>query len=233
MTDTQDTQKEIPEILPVLPLRNIVVFPGMIVPLFVGREKSIRALEEVMADDKEMLLVSQRDGDQDEPTTDELYEIGTMGSILQMLKLPDGTVKVLVEGTRRARIIDYLDNENFFEAGALPLDEEVEDGEELQALARSVVSQFEGYVKLNRKIPPEVQSNVSQLSDPVKLADTIAGHLNITMEEKQKLLELLSVSARLEAILGHMEGEVGVLQVEKKSVAALNGKWKRRSASII
>ena len=224
MTDTQDTQKEIPEILPVLPLRNIVVFPGMIVPLFVGREKSIRALEEVMADDKEMLLVSQRDGDQDEPTTDELYEIGTMGSILQMLKLPDGTVKVLVEGTRRARIIDYLDNENFFEAGALPLDEEVEDGEELQALARSVVSQFEGYVKLNRKIPPEVQSNVSQLSDPVKLADTIAGHLNITMEEKQKLLELLSVSARLEAILGHMEGEVGVLQVEKK----IRGRVKRQ-----
>ena len=169
-------------------------------------------------------MVSQRDGDQDEPTTDELYEIGTMGSILQMLKLPDGTVKVLVEGTRRARIIDYLDNENFFEAGALPLDEEVEDGEELQALARSVVSQFEGYVKLNRKIPPEVQSNVSQLSDPVKLADTIAGHLNITMEEKQKLLELLSVSARLEAILGHMEGEVGVLQVEKK----IRGRVKRQ-----
>jgi len=224
MTDTQNTQKEIPEILPVLPLRNIVVFPGMIVPLFVGREKSIRALEEVMADDKEMLLVSQKDGDQDEPRADELYDIGTMGSILQMLKLPDGTVKVLVEGTRRARIIDYLDNENFFEASALPLDEEVEDGDELQALMRSVVGQFEGYVKLNRKIPPEVQSNVSQLNEPVKLADTIAGHLNITMEEKQKLLEILSVSARLEAILGHMEGEVGVLQVEKK----IRGRVKRQ-----
>ena len=215
---------EIPVVLPVLPLRNIVVFPGMIVPLFVGRDKSIRALEDVMADDKEMLLVSQKDGDQDDPQAGDLHDIGTIGTVLQMLKLPDGTVKVLVEGQARAQMLDYLDNDNFFEASALPLAEEVEDGEETRALMRSAISQFDGYVKLNRKIPPEVQANVSQIDDPVKLADTIAGHLNINLDEKQALLEIISVSKRLETILGHMEGEVGVLQVEKK----IRGRVKRQ-----
>ena len=224
MSVQDEKQTEIPVVLPVLPLRNIVVFPGMIVPLFVGRDKSIRALEDVMADDKEMLLVSQKDGDQDDPQPGDMHEIGTIGSVLQMLKLPDGTVKVLVEGQSRAQMLDYLDNANFFEASALPLVEGVEDGEELRALMRSAVSQFDGYVKLNRKIPPEVQANVSQIDDPVKLADTIAGHLNITLDEKQALLEILSVAQRLEAILGHMEGEVGVLQVEKK----IRGRVKRQ-----
>ena len=224
MNDQVDQHPEIPVVLPVLPLRNIVVFPGMIVPLFVGRDKSIRALEDVMADDKEMLLVSQKDGDQDDPQPGDLHEIGTIGTVLQMLKLPDGTVKVLVEGQARVQMLDYLDNDNFFEASALHLAEEVEDGEEMRALMRSAVSQFDGYVKLNRKIPPEVQANVSQIDEPVKLADTIAGHLNITLDEKQSLLEILSVSKRLETILGHMEGEVGVLQVEKK----IRGRVKRQ-----
>ena len=224
MSDLSEKQTEIPVVLPVLPLRNIVVFPGMIVPLFVGREKSIRALEDVMADDKEMLLVSQKDGDQDDPQPEDMHEIGTIGTVLQMLKLPDGTVKVLVEGQARVQILEYLPNDNFFQASALPLMEDGEDGEEIRALMRTAVSQFDGYVKLNRKIPPEVQSNVSQIDDPVKLADTIAGHLNITLDEKQALLEILSVDKRLEAILGHMEGEVGVLQVEKK----IRGRVKRQ-----
>jgi ATP-dependent Lon protease len=210
--------------LPVLPLRDIVVFPHMIVPLFVGREKSIRALEDVMADDKEMLLVSQKDGDQDDPKPEDMHDIGTIGTVLQMLKLPDGTVKVLVEGQARVQMLEYLPNDNFFQASALPLMEDGEDGEEIRALLRTAVSQFDGYVKLNRKIPPEVQSNVSQIDDPVKLADTIAGHLNITLDEKQALLEILSIDKRLEAILGHMEGEVGVLQVEKK----IRGRVKRQ-----
>jgi len=224
MSDQSEKQTEIPVVLPVLPLRNIVVFPGMIVPLFVGREKSIRALEDVMADDKEMLLVSQKDGDQDDPQPEDMHDIGTIGTVLQMLKLPDGTVKVLVEGQARVQMLEYLPNDNFFQASALPLMEDGEDGEEIRALMRTAVSQFDGYVKLNRKIPPEVQSNVSQIDDPVKLADTIAGHLNITLDEKQALLEILSVDKRLEAILGHMEGEVGVLQVEKK----IRGRVKRQ-----
>ena len=146
---------------------------GMIVPLFVGA-RNPSALEDVMADDKELLLVSQKDGDQDDPEPADMHEIGTIGSVLQMLKLPDGTVKVLVEGNSRARVLEYLDNEAFFEASALELEDEIGDETELKAHA-SAVSQFDGYVKLNRKIPPEVQSNVNQIEDPVKLADTIAG----------------------------------------------------------
>ena len=224
MSDNLKHPTEYPVVLPVLPLRNIVVFPGMIVPLFVGREKSIRALEDVMANDKDMLLVTQKNGDQDDPQSADLHQIGAIGSVLQMLKLPDGTVKVLVEGQSRAEILDYIDNEAFFEASALALEERANDGEEIRALMRSAVSQFDGYVKLNRKIPPEVQSNVSQIDDPIKLADTIAGHLNISLDEKQALLEIIDVGKRLEVILGHMEGEVGVLQVEKK----IRGRVKRQ-----
>ena len=228
MTDTfhEDRQLSdpIPDVLPVLPLRNIVVFPGMIVPLFVGRDKSVRALEDVMANDKEIFLLCQKDGELDDPTESDLYEIGTIGTILQLLKLPDGTVKVLVEGSRRARKIEFIHNESFFEASALTLDEVGHDEEELQALMRASVSQFEGYVKLNRMIPPEVQSSLNEISSPTKLADTVASHLNIKLEEKQKLLETLSISGRLEAIIGFMEGEVGVLQVEKK----IRGRVKRQ-----
>lgn len=224
MTDENEVKNEIPVVLPVLPLRNIVVFPGMIVPLFVGREKSIRALEDVMADDKEMLLVSQRDGDLDDPDAADMHDVGTIGSVLQMLKLPDGTVKVLVEGKTRARILDYLDNGGFFEASAIELEDDVSKKDELEGLMRAAASQFDNYVKLNRKIPPEVQANVGQIKDAATLADTISSHLNISLDEKQTLLEIMSVSARLENILGHMEGEVGVLQVEKK----IRGRVKRQ-----
>jgi ATP-dependent Lon protease len=224
MTDENEVKNEIPVVLPVLPLRNIVVFPGMIVPLFVGREKSIRALEDVMADDKEMLLVSQRDGDLDDPEAADMHDVGTIGSVLQMLKLPDGTVKVLVEGKTRARILDYLDNGGFFEASAIELEDDVSKKDELEGLMRAAASQFDNYVKLNRKIPPEVQANVGQIKDAATLADTISSHLNISLDEKQTLLEIMSVSARLENILGHMEGEVGVLQVEKK----IRGRVKRQ-----
>jgi len=201
---------------PVLPLRDIVVFPHMIVPLFVGREKSVRALEDVMKDDKQILLVTQRNASQDEPTTDDIYSIGTIGTVLQLLKLPDGTVKVLVEGTRRARISEYVPNENFFQAYADPIEPETGDNRETEALLRAVVTQFEQYIKLNKKIPPEVLVSVNQIEDVGKLADTIASHLALKIQDKQDLLEAVKVSDRLERVYAFMEGEIGVLQVEKR-----------------
>lgn len=201
---------------PVLPLRDIVVFPHMIVPLFVGREKSVRALEDVMKDDKQILLVTQRNASQDEPTTDDIYSIGTIGTVLQLLKLPDGTVKVLVEGTRRARISEYVPNENFFQAYADPIEPETSDNRETEALLRAVVTQFEQYIKLNKKIPPEVLVSVNQIEDVGKLADTIASHLALKIQDKQDLLEAVKVSDRLERVYAFMEGEIGVLQVEKR-----------------
>ena len=204
------------DVFPVLPLRDIVVFPHMIVPLFVGREKSVRALEDVMRDDKQILLVAQKNAAQDEPTTEDIYTVGTVSTVLQLLKLPDGTVKVLVEGGRRARISTFVENEQFFQATADVLDESTGDPQELEALARSVVSQFEQYIKLNKKIPPEVLVSLNQIDDPGKLADTVASHLNLKISEKQELLEIVSVSERLERVYSYMEGEIGVLQVEKK-----------------
>ena len=223
MTDTTDYTK-IPEVLAVLPLRNIVVFPGMIVPLFVGRDKSIRALEDVMADDKQIMLVAQRDGDLDDPTEEDVYDIGTVGTILQLLKLPDGTVKVLVEGLRRAKLVDFVPNELFFQASVIGIEEEDLDNSDLASLSKTVVGQFDNYVKMNRKIPQEVQNVIREIDDPQKLADTVAGHLNIQISEKQALLENVSVSERLENVLGHMENEVGLLQVEKK----IRGRVKRQ-----
>ncbi len=203
-------------VLPVLPLRDIVVFPHMIVPLFVGREKSVRALENVMQDDKQILLVAQKNAADDNPDTDEIYEIGAVGTVLQLLKLPDNTVKVLVEGVRRARVLRYTGNEEFFEAEIELIDESDEVDDQLEGLARSVVSQFEGYVKLNKKVPPEVLGSIGQIEDPSKLADTIASHISIKIPEKQELLEMQSVSARLERVYSLMEGEISVLQVEKR-----------------
>ena len=201
---------------PVLPLRDIVVFPHMIVPLFVGREKSVRALEDVMKEDKQILLVTQKNASDDDPAPDEMYSVGTIGTVLQLLKLPDGTVKVLVEGSTRAAIHGYRDNPEFFEAYA----EMIEDGEvdlqEVEALSRAVVAQFEQYIKLNKKIPPEVLVSVNQIEDPAKLADTIASHLALKISDKQELLELGSVMERLERVYSFMEGEIGVLQVEKR-----------------
>lgn len=203
-------------VYPVLPLRDIVVFPGMIVPLFVGREKSVKALEEVMRDDKHILVVTQKNAQDDDPAPSEIYATGTIASVLQLLKLPDGTVKVLVEGLRRATIDRYLQTQDYFEAEATGLDEPEEDETELEALARSAQSEFENYVKLNKKISAEVVNAVGQISNHSKLADTIASHLVIKIEQKEDLLSTISVAERLQKILGLMEGEIGVLQVEKR-----------------
>jgi ATP-dependent Lon protease len=203
-------------LFPVLPLRDMVVFPHMIVPLFVGRDKSVRALEDIMKDDQQILLATQKNAAQDEPTPDDIYLVGTIGTVLQLLKLPDGTVKVLVEGGERARIAKFAENPDFFQAYAEVLEEKVGDDRELEALARTVVAQFEQYIKLNKKIPPEVLVSINQIDDPSKLADTVASHLSLKIVEKQELLECETVSERLEKVFGFMEGEIGVLQVEKR-----------------
>lgn len=201
---------------PVLPLRDIVVFPHMIVPLFVGREKSVRALEDVMKEDKQILLVAQKNATDDDPTAEDIYNIGTVSTVLQLLKLPDGTVKVLVEGGRRATIDEYTKTEDFFQAHIKEIAEEEGTQEEIEALGRSVVSQFEQYVNLNKKVPPEVMVSINQIEDTGKLADTIASHLALKISEKQELLEMPSVTDRLERVFSFMETEIGVLQVEKK-----------------
>ncbi|NWG25495.1 MAG: endopeptidase La, partial [Pseudorhodoplanes sp.] len=203
-------------IFPVLPLRDIVVFPHMIVPLFVGREKSVRALEDVMKDDRQILLVAQKNAAQDDPSEADIFSVGTVSTVLQLLKLPDGTVKVLVEGGQRARILRYTDESAFFEANAEIIADAPGDKQEMGALARSVVSQFEQYIKLNKKIPPEVLVSVNQIEDPSKLADTVAAHLALKIADKQELLEIESIDGRLERVYGHMEAEIGVLQVEKR-----------------
>ncbi len=204
------------DVLAVLPLRDIVVFPHMIVPLFVGREKSVRALEAVMKDDKQILLVAQKNAAQDDPSADDIFRIGTVSTILQLLKLPDGTVKVLVEGGKRARITSFKETESYFEASVEPMADPDGDAKELEALGRTVVTQFEQYIKLNKKIAPEVLVSLNQIEEPSKLADTVASHLSLKVSEKQELLELPKVGERLERVFGHMESEIGVLQVEKR-----------------
>ncbi|WP_226628113.1 endopeptidase La [Alloyangia pacifica] len=201
---------------PVLPLRDIVVFPHMIVPLFVGREKSVHALEEVMADDKQILLAAQIDPAVDDPDSDGIYKTGVLANVLQLLKLPDGTVKVLVEGQGRVKITEYLENDRFFEAKAEYLSEMPGDPAAITALVRTVAEEFERYAKVKKNIPEEALSAVSETTDPAKLADLVAGHLGIEVEQKQELLETLPVSERLEKVYGLMQGELSVLQVEKK-----------------
>ena len=203
-------------LFPVLPLRDIVVFPHMIVPLFVGREKSVRALEDVMKDDKQILLVTQKNAAQDDPAPADIFNVGTVGTVLQLLKLPDGTVKVLVEGGQRAAITSYSENDDFFQATAELIEEKIGEVQELEALSRAVVSQFEQYIKLNKKIPPEVLVSINQIEESGKLADTVASHLALKIPEKQQLLECAVVSERLERVYAFMEGEIGVLQVEKR-----------------
>jgi ATP-dependent Lon protease len=201
---------------PVLPLRDIVVFPHMIVPLFVGREKSIKALEEVMRSDTYILLATQKNASDDDPTTDSIFNVGTLASVLQLLKLPDGTVKVLVEGAARASVNKYTDREEYYEAEAVVIADATTDQVEAEALARSVVNEFEGYVKLNKKVSPEVIGVVQQIEDYAKLADTVASHLAVKIPDKQLILETPSVTERLEKVLGLMESEISVLQVEKR-----------------
>ena len=227
MTETGESGAVRPgkgDTMAVLPLRDIVVFPHMIVPLFVGREKSVRALEAVMKEDKQILLVAQRNATQDDPSADDIYRLGTVSTILQLLKLPDGTVKVLVEGGRRAKITAFKETEAYFEATVEAVPDVPGDKKALDALSRSVVGQFEQYIKLNKKIAPEVLVSLNQIEDPSKLADTIASHLALKIPEKQELLELHRISDRLEKAFGHMESEIGVLQVEKK----IRGRVKRQ-----
>ena len=218
MSDTETSAVEFDreKVYPVLPLRDIVVFPSMIVPLFVGREKSVRALEEVMREDKHILVVTQKNAQEDDPEPDGIYEIGTIASVLQLLKLPDGTVKVLVEGLHRAKIENYVQTETYFEAQAEALPVEGHDAVEAEALARSAVTEFENYVNLNKKISSEVVAAVTQIEEHSKLADTIASHLAVKIQDKQDILATPSVTERLERVLGLMEGEIGVLQVERR-----------------
>uniref|UniRef100_UPI0040486D71 endopeptidase La n=1 Tax=Yoonia sp. TaxID=2212373 RepID=UPI0040486D71 len=212
---------------PVLPLRDIVVFPHMIVPLFVGREKSVRALEEVMQDDKQILLSSQMDPGEDDPAQDGIYTTGVLANVLQLLKLPDGTVKVLVEGRDRVRITEFVQNPNYFEAAATYLDEEPGNVEETEALLRNVAAEFERYAKIKKNIPEEAMAAVGDATEPAKLADLVAGHLGIEVDQKQALLETLSVSERLEKVYGLMQGEMSVLQVEKKIKTRVKSQMER------
>ena len=210
MTDTSNVT------FPVLPLRDIVVFPHMIVPLFVGREKSVRALEEVMKDDKQILLSSQKDPNEDDPTNKSIFEIGVLANVLQLLKLPDGTVKVLVEGKKRARITKFLENDSYFEAEAEIMAETNGDDDSVQALSRTVTEEFERYSRMNKNVPEDALSAAKDAKDSAKLADTVAGHLNVDLAEKQTLLEITNVESRLEKIFEMMQGEMSVLKVEKK-----------------
>ena len=212
---------------PVLPLRDIVVFPHMIVPLFVGREKSVRALEEVMNDDKQILLSSQVDPSVDDPDADGIYPTGVIANVLQLLKLPDGTVKVLVEGRARVRIVEYLPNDSFFEARAELLTETPGEKNAVSAMVRSVGEEFERYAKIKKNIPEEALSAVADTREPNKLADLVAGHLGIEVAQKQNLLETLDVAERLEKIYGMMQGEMSVLQVEKKIKTRVKSQMER------
>merc|ERR1712000_669718 len=202
--------------IPVLALRDVVVYPHMVIPLFVGREKSIRCLEAAMDSDKQIFLVAQKDAGVDEPDTNDIYSVGTIATILQLLKLPDGTVKVLVEGNVRGEIAEYNQTEPYFIAGInRTADEDLPESEQ-EVLIRSAVSQFEGYVKLNKKIPPEVLTSLNGIDDAARLADTMAAHMPLKLVEKQKVLEMKGVNERLENLMALMEGEIDLLQVEKK-----------------
>ncbi|MEY4951558.1 MAG: hypothetical protein RL698_3769 [Pseudomonadota bacterium] len=202
--------------VPLLPLRDIIVFPHMVVPLFVGRQKSIRALEEAMNRQKFILLAAQKDAKTNEPAEADIYEVGTLGTVVQLLRLPDGTVKVLVEGKKRARILQYVANPDYFLVDAEEVEETVESSTEIEALCRSVNSTFENYVKLNKKIPPEMIMSVASITEPARLADTIVAHLGIKLEEKEALLESFDPAQRLEKVLGHMRSEIEILEVEKR-----------------
>ena len=217
MTDDNDIEVLEPQVrYPMLPLRDVVVFPHMVIPLFVGREKSIKALDHAMESGKQIFLAAQHDAADDDPSPEHIYEIGTVANILQLLKLPDGTVKVLVEGTARAAIVRYVQSEETFEVDAVDINDELIDEREAEVLIRTVVTEFEQYVKLNQKIPPEVLTSLSGIEEPGRLADTIAAHLTLRNEEKQKILEYASSRERLEHILGIMESEIDLLQVEKR-----------------
>ena len=202
--------------LPLLPLRDVVIFPHMVAPLFVGREKSIRALEEAMKTDKKILLCSQKDAKTNDPGPADIYDVGTIGTIVQMLRLPDGTVKILVEGTSRGRLVGYEEESNFFNVEVEDLIEENVSDVETNAMMRSLVESFEDYIKLNKKVPSETLVTISAIEDPSKLSDTIASHLTFKLEDKQEILEMLNCAKRLEALYEKIQSELEILQVEKK-----------------
>ena len=210
--------------LPLLPLRDVVVYPHIVIPLFVGRPKSIKALEVAMEAGKHILLVAQKSASKDEPSTDDLYHVGSVASILQMLKLPDGTVKVLVEGNQRAHIKQFIDAKTHFAAEAEIAEIEPPTDKETLALMRSVFTEFDQYVKLNKKIPPEILTSLASIDDAGRLADTIAAHLPIKLEQKQEILEMFAVHARLEHLFGLLNAEIDILQVEKR----IRGRVKRQ-----
>ncbi len=210
--------------MPVLPLRDVVVYPHMVIPLFVGRDKSIQALESAMEIDKQILLVAQRSAADDDPSPEDVYDIGTVSTILQLLKLPDGTVKVLVEGVKRARIVHFVANNEFFNAQLVAIEETEEDEREAEVLVRSLVTQFDQYVKLNKKVPPEILTSLSSIDDPSRLVDTIAAHMSLKIDEKQKILEIEELRERFEHMMAMMESEIDLLQVEKR----IRGRVKRQ-----
>ncbi|MBI3560722.1 MAG: endopeptidase La [Gammaproteobacteria bacterium] len=210
--------------IPILPLRDVVVYPHMVIPLFVGREKSIKALEAAMEGDKQILLVAQRSASEDDPKPQDIYDIGTVSNILQLLKLPDGTVKVLVEGNRRARIVNFINGEHYFTAQIVAIAEKNIVDREAEVLIRSLTSQFDQYVKLNRKIPPEILTSLSNIDEPSRLVDTIAAHMSLKIEEKQKVLEIADLRERFEHMMGVLESEIDLLQVEKR----IRGRVKRQ-----
>ncbi|HMU99681.1 MAG TPA: LON peptidase substrate-binding domain-containing protein, partial [Rhodocyclaceae bacterium] len=210
--------------LPLLPLRDVVVFPHMVIPLFVGRPKSIKALEVAMESGRSILLVAQKSAAKDEPEAADLYRIGCMANILQMLKLPDGTVKVLVEGTQRATVDSIDAQPALFMATATPLTPAGVEDHEIEAMRRAVVAQFDQFVKLNKKIPPEVLSSIAGIEDAGRLADTIAAHLPLKLEQKQEILEMGNVRERIDRLLSQLETEIDILQVEKR----IRGRVKRQ-----
>ena len=212
------------DVVALLPLRDVVVYPHLVIPLFVGRAKSVKALETAVENGKQILLVAQKSANQDDPTPEDLHEIGTLATILQMLKLPDGTVKVLVEGVSRARVVEYLESADSFTVRYESVKEDAADEHEVEALMRAVLSQFDQYVKLNKKIPPEILTSLANITDAGRLADTITAHLSLKLEEKQKILEMFNVTARLEHLLGLLEAELDILQVEKR----IRGRVKRQ-----
>jgi len=213
-----------PTTLPLLPLRDVVVFPHMVIPLFVGRPKSIKALEAAMDGGKHIMLVAQKNAAKDEPAAEDIYDIGCVASVLQMLKLPDGTVKVLVEGTQRARIQKIEDLGAHFVCELTPVQPEASAQPEVEALRRAIVSQFDQYVKLNKKIPAEILTSIAGIDEAGRLTDTIAAHLPLKLEQKQRILEIFNLSERLEHLLGQLEAEIDILQVEKR----IRGRVKRQ-----
>ncbi|HLB59722.1 MAG TPA: endopeptidase La [Bdellovibrionota bacterium] len=218
MSDEQHKEQEQQrvQVVPLLPIRDIIVFPHMVVPLFVGREKSIAALEEAMNKKLDILLAAQKKAKTNEPMEEDIFEIGTLSSIIQLLRLPDGTIKVLIEGKQRARIVQFVSNNQFFQVEVEKIDEIYEQGVEMEALVRSLKGTFENYVKLNKRIPPEMLISVASIEDPGRLADTIVAHLNLKLEDKQKILETANVSQRIEELFGLMQSEIEILQIERK-----------------